>query len=296
LLGLIKSKLKHFLAVVMKLLKAFNLSESVNTVVFSGRLGNNMFQLANLIAYSIKNNSQWALPVTSRDWQRGQLTIIPLKLELFAFNYKVKTVIDNRVFLNFHSNNFNYSRHPKYLKYFNVSFDGHFQSYKYFDHIKFDLQNLYFAPNPVLKEYLINFEVIEKSVGIHVRRGDYLELKDFHQILDMNYFKKSIDLMERSIGQLLKIYIFSDDLEWCIENFKDSRCIFHEGNSETDFFLMTKMKNLIISNSSFSWWAAYLNCNNGIIHYPKHWFGPKNVHLETSDLFLPNWIEVDNLS
>ena len=54
---------------------------------------------------------------------------------------------------------------------------------------------------------------------------------------------------------------------------------------------MSKMKNLILSNSTFAWWGAYLNQNNGIIVAPDPWFGPDNANINTKDLYCPNWIK-----
>ena len=53
---------------------------------------------------------------------------------------------------------------------------------------------------------------------------------------------------------------------------------------------MSKISNNIIANSSFSWWAAWLNTNeNKSIIAPKVWFGPKNAHLSRKDLTPEEW-------
>ncbi len=52
---------------------------------------------------------------------------------------------------------------------------------------------------------------------------------------------------------------------------------------------MSKLKHLILSNSTFAWWGAYLNQNNGIILAPDPWFGPNNADKNTSGLYYPTW-------
>jgi hypothetical protein len=59
-------------------------------------------------------------------------------------------------------------------------------------------------------------------------------------------------------------------------------------------FLMSKMKNLILSNSTFAWWGAYLNQNDGIIIVPDPWFGPNYSGKNTNDLYYPKWIKFNH--
>jgi hypothetical protein len=55
--------------------------------------------------------------------------------------------------------------------------------------------------------------------------------------------------------------------------------------------MMSCCKHNIIANSTFSWWAAYFNQNSDkIVCYPEKWFGTKNAHLDTSDLFPDDWV------
>jgi predicted amidohydrolase YtcJ len=87
--------------------------------------------------------------------------------------------------------------------------------------------------------------------------------------------------------------VFSDDVGWCRENFRMDRTHFVEGNLDVvDMFLMSKCKHNIIANSSFSWWASYLNRNpDKKVIAPKNWFGPL-MNKGVEDLYLNNWILV----
>ena len=82
---------------------------------------------------------------------------------------------------------------------------------------------------------------------------------------------------------------FSDDLNWCKENFKGDKYIFVEtGNPYYDLYLMSKFQNHIIANSSFSWWGSWLSESKKTIA-PLNWFGPL-LNKNTSDVYCDNWI------
>lgn len=94
-------------------------------------------------------------------------------------------------------------------------------------------------------------------VSIHVRRGDYLT-NNFHTVLtDTGYYEKAIKLFPSK-----SFLIFSDDPEWCKINFTGKEFQIIEGQNEVDDLnMMAGCEHNIIANSSFSWWAAYLNKN-----------------------------------
>ena len=89
--------------------------------------------------------------------------------------------------------------------------------------------------------------------------------------------------------------IFTDDPKYALENelFSDDRFIVSEGNSSYhDLFMMTQCEDFIISNSTFSWWGAWL-ADKGEVVAPKKWFGPNNSHKSTEDLYPEHWTIID---
>lgn len=135
----------------------------------------------------------------------------------------------------------------------------------------------------------------EESVGIHVRRGDYIYLPSFMGICDIDYYKNAIERILED-GRKHIFYIFSNDMGWCEENIKplvgDNQMVMvthNTGiNSCWDMHLMTHCKDLIIANSSFSWWGAFLNGRGGRVIAPSKW-----VNREAEfDVWLPEWIRV----
>ena len=138
-----------------------------------------------------------------------------------------------------------------------------------------------------IKEFFNYNGLLDKPItSVHVRRGDYINLSNFHTICDIQYFKTAIDI----IGDSYFVFV-SDDMEWVKQTFNDNGYIFPAFNDELlDLTLMTLCDNNIISNSSFSWWGAYLNkTDNKRIIAPKKWFGPSGPK-DTQDLIPEGWV------
>ena len=170
----------------------------------------------------------------------------------------------------------------------NLKITGYFQSEKYFEH-----NRDYILKKLNVKELKANtkekYGDFSDYTSIHVRRGDYLKLSEYHYNLTMDYYKQCISSFDTEKEKFL---IFSNDIEWCKDNFKFlknvqfSRC---EEDWE-DIVLMSTCKNNIIANSSFSWWGAWLNENsNKKVIAPSKWFGPKFSHKSTQDLIPASW-------
>lgn len=159
--------------------------------------------------------------------------------------------------------------------------DGYWQNYQYFKNIKSILQHE-LIPNHQLDEKNQVLERIIKqnqSVCLHVRRGDYVSNPlSIHRILDLNYYQGAINYIRKRISNPF-FYIFSDDPEWCKENFllDNTKTTFVEHNIGTqsykDLELMKFCKHFIIANSTFSWWSAWLGANkSSIVIAPSQWF------------------------
>lgn len=183
----------------------------------------------------------------------------------------------------------------------NTYLDGYWQSPKYFEGIK-DLLLEDFSFAEKLPDDLVSAAAEiqnSNSVCLHVRRGDYVSLPQVNQhfvVTGNEYFSNAVSKIS-AIEKDIKIYVFSDDIEWCVGNFRfDFPAVFveHEypGKKLSDYFhLMRLCRHYIISNSSFTWWAAWLNQNaDKIVITPKNWFNDPNV--STSDLIPDSWIKI----
>ena len=171
--------------------------------------------------------------------------------------------------------------------------NGYWQNELYFSNIRELLLGELSPINSMNDLGYAYLESIEKSnsVSLHVRRGDYLNLKNIG-VLGVDYYTKAVDYIRQNVENPT-FYIFSDDLEWCKDSlgFLDN-CIYVDRTQTEieDLKLMSFCRHNIIANSSFSWWGAWLNQNpNKIVIAPKGWLLNDTG---SSNVILSDWVKV----
>jgi hypothetical protein len=170
---------------------------------------------------------------------------------------------------------------------------GYYQTEKYFKEIRESILG-YFSFRPEIvnsaslywKDSIENFLSGSICVSIHVRRGDYTLYPNHHPTCSKDYYDRAISLFSPET----KFLIFSDDIEWCRENFNSPR--FHvvdSGSPYVDLKLISMCDHHINANSSFSWWGSWLNLKeNKRVICPKNWFGP-SINKDTKDVYCEGW-------
>ncbi len=191
--------------------------------------------------------------------------------------------------------------HKEFLSYpENTYLDGFWQSENYFKPIESILVNDFVLKDPLNKENKDWLKKIEncESVSVHIRRGDYItnaNSQSHHGSCDLNYYKKGIEYIKEK-HRSIEVFVFSDDLEWCKANLNLKETIHfvdanHKQNLHLDMFLMSHCKHNVIANSSFSWWAAWLNRNgNKTVIAPVKWFNDPAINI--NDLIPYKWIRL----
>jgi hypothetical protein len=147
-----------------------------------------------------------------------------------------------------------------------ILYDGYWQNLQYLEYQSDKIKSLFklkeidlFRNSPFINDIISH----PNSVSVHLRRGDFLS-SGYHQCLSMDYYKTAIDKMSSLVSEPL-FFIFTNDLDWAKEEFNSYRDIVFVDHSLLldsdlyDFYLMTQCKHSIIANSTFSWWAAWLN-------------------------------------
>ncbi len=176
----------------------------------------------------------------------------------------------------------------------NYYFDGYWQTDYYVSKIKNRANFLIpIDEKPLLIENYMDEITMGNSVALHVRRGDYfspLYIKRYG-VCNVNYYLKAINYIQKYIENP-KFFVFSDDLDWVSKNIDlPENTVFIKNekiNSYWYILLMSKAKHNIISNSTFSWWGAYLNDNKDkVIISPDKWM------LDTdATIALDDWVKI----
>jgi hypothetical protein len=243
--------------------------------VFCDRLGNNLFQFA--VALSISEEITICVPLIE-DYQAT------LKYsETFFKGFPILNYVPIGIPI-YEEPFYHYDKIP-YTTGTDLVIKGYFQSYRYFDRSR--VLNQFSIDENTITFIRNNYsEVISnRFTSIHVRRGDYMRMLFKHPFCGLKYYKKAIKI----IGKNENFIVVSDDIAWCKQHLKLQRVIFVENTSPIiDLYIQSLCENNIISNSSFSWWGAYLNKNGGRVVAPGLWFGFKNSQ-DISDLLLPEY-------
>lgn len=124
--------------------------------------------------------------------------------------------------------------------------------------------------------------IFEGAAAIHIRRGDYVTAPSRapHYALPLDFYLQAMDILANERG-ITRFYVFSDDIDWAKLNLParyELRFIDNSvsGSAGVDMCLMTRFSDMVISNSTFGWWAAALRENeNGLVLYPQQWVKPK---------------------
>jgi hypothetical protein len=290
-------------------------------IKLQGGLGNQMFQYAFASILAKKNKTNVVIDVSFFERVEKTPGFTPRNFELILFNnmytiaskkdfnffyqlskiHKVKRKLGlnypkiyNEPTLAFQSDAL-LIKSPVYLK-------GYFQSCKYLVSYENLIRELFSFPidtlDPINKELLIKIKSVN-TISIHIRRGDYVSDKitaEYHGSCNLDYYLEAIKLVASKSKDFTLVF-FSDDSDWVKEQFNGlsySKIVVDHNKGEDnwkDMLLMSYCNHNIIANSSFSWWAAWLNDNpKKKVIAPKNWFKTKGLNTQ---IILPEeWIKL----
>lgn len=277
----------RFLAFFVLLPVSFWADRPYVTCQLEGQLGNQLFEIAATLAYAWDNDVQPLFPDLNRtDWN------IPYNKERMLFRLD-NSELPQPSQHTYHHHYFDSTSIPYFP---DLYLRGYFQHWKLFDHHRDKLLEV-FAPSDAIEAYLntkyADLITHPQTVAIHVRtQSPWVHYESGSFFVGLDYFLRAMKLFPENT----LFVIFSDRINWCKEHLSNAakNMVFIEGNDHIEeLFLMSKMKHFIISNSSYSWWAAYLSINpDKTVVTPKYWFHPKK-HPNLESVNMPSWTVLD---
>ncbi len=277
-------------------------------VDITGGLGNQMFQYAIGRSLSIKSGEELLLNTSYYD--RHLVGHTPRRFELpIFFNISARKSPLDRITIQvgrrklykyyflrkrlrrfYEQTPFRYDHAIEDVRY-PARLSGYWQCPKYFRGIEPVIRRDFAFKNISVRNRKIAKQIeSESSVSIHIRRTDYL-VPGRDWICDLDYFRRALSQLVSLWGRELTCYIFSDDLAWVKTSFcPEFKTVFVDWNSGIesgyDMWLMSQCQHNIISNSTFSWWGAWLNNRpDKIVIGPRKWTHDEN----NAEIMPPNW-------
>lgn len=282
-------------------------------IKLKGGLGNQMFQYAAARQLSVLHNVELKIDLSFLEKDPTDYTKRHFELDIFKIKASIANLEETTRLKNKNIKNIITGKYVKELKLtpFRIRpyskndcyVSGFWQSPTYFSNIKKLLKKEFELKEAVYDSY--NSNIISKisesnSVSVHFRRGDYVtnnRTNLSHGVCSMEYYQKAVNYIAKRISNPT-LFIFSDDISWVKDNFSTiyPTVFVEQENYSThiDFHLMSMCKHNIIANSSYSWWAAWLNKNsNKIVVAPRMWYKNKWKQISIAKDFIPKqWIKI----
>jgi pterin-4a-carbinolamine dehydratase len=307
------------------------MSSTVSTEIMGG-LGNQLFQIINVIAYSLRHNIPFYFPNEPIKHGERKKTYwhTPLLQTLKPF------IRDPAPSLNYNERQFHYQALPP-PPLSPIKFFGYFQSYKYFQDQQEEVYKfIHFRENQQAmrektQQKSSHYDDYANTIAIHFRVGDYKNLPNHHPLMTLEYYTAALtQLLEDTQNQNQEqtqtqtqsptpyniLYFCEEADQDYIQTqmilplktnplFKNKigsyQCINHKLEDWEQLLVMSLCQKHIIANSTFSWWGAYLSEEtqhknsiiNSQVYYPATWFGSAMGNKNMSDMFPSHWHKIN---
>lgn len=259
---------------------------SFNRLGNHGHLGNQMFQYAAIKSLAIKHNRNYLI-APPEIFGKYYYTTLRSSID-DCFNIECERGLTNFPVhheKHFHFDEETYENPPEN----DVDLLGFFQSDKWFKHIDSQIKKDFkFKPEYFDSSSEVRDNLGKEIIGIHIRRTDFVTNNN-HVSQSMDFYDRALQLLPQNI----EVLIFSDEPQWCKNQklFKSDRFLVSETmDPYVDLCLMTKCDYIIMANSTYSWWGAWLSNAKKIIA-PSIW-NPDSNPINTKDIYCDNWIKL----
>lgn len=263
------------------------------TLFLNGGLGNQLFQWAMGYARSRELETRLCLNVSNLPKNGLELNSFNLPeysiSRKFHGSYKIENKFLKRIWMlptlrrNYYEKEFGYQ--SDVLKKKLTNFHGYFQSTEYFsNYFQEIIQFLKFPVNPSSRflSYLDFFQH-NNVLALHIRRGDYLGLDNYHGVLPTSYYSEALKELR---AEDYVVVVFSNDIDFCRDHFPSSYIFI--GPSELpsaaeNLVLMSSARAIIGANSTLSFWSALImDASPNLKVFPDPWF--KTLSVDTTNL------------
>lgn len=260
-----------------------------------GRLGNQIFQVASAIGVAESRDLCWFFTVGIMDSSVRRLFDIPARNETF----EGLLIVHNEERQDFYEITLPKLQHGKHHDLY-----GYFQSPEYFEHSSATLTSIFRPRLSIVKEVEATLPVVklQNTVAIHVRRGDYVQLSQYN-LLGVQYYQEAVSRIEGATSAV----VVSDDINWCKTNMEHTlsalgytTIVYSPFEDDIyDFVVLYLAQHLVMSASSFSWWAAYLKSltkpqqqQSGKVIAPDTWYNSTGnlAYLNRKSFYHSSWI------
>jgi hypothetical protein len=283
-----------------------------------GGLGNQLFQIFALLAYSIQYKVKAVFVyeeiVTGRITYWGSFF---KNLTIFTTKFAPNNITNEEIMSlpKFQEPGFEYRAFPEFQD--SVFIQGYFQSYKYFETYKdqiYGLLKLDSLKESVIKDHSGYFGHDITTISMHFRLGDYKQKRYYHPVMKYDYYESSLrHILEKiTIDSDTKIRVLyfceaEDNIFVSNMRIRPLQSVFpnvefmkvdDQIEDWKQLLIMSNSEHFIMANSTFSWWGAYLNSSmEKIVCYPSKWFGEYYEHnYKCDDLMPDSWTRIEATS
>lgn len=238
-----------------------------STLGNEGNLGNNLFQIHSVLGLGKKFGNEVAFPANWRyGW--GCFENIPPLYDTLPENF----------FIKIKEKHFHYDIEQWEGAAFDADIEGWLQSEKYFDEVLRFKQSF-------INKVSAKYPTTRPTIGISVRRGDYVDNPNYH-LPPISFYLGALLQLDYKNSDIL---VFSDDIAYCRIHFNLPNVRFVSEPPLEQLALMSTIDTLIIANSTFSWWGAYLGKEKKVIRPKKHFKGKLLRNSDPKDFWPESW-------
>lgn len=246
-----------------------------------GTLGSQMFQIAAGYAFSKRHNRRLALPGVSE----GQK---PFQYFDTYFHQLAKHISPRVAGERYFEPMYSYWEIPDYA----LDIYGYFQSSKYFTDVSGEIRTVFDLPNDIKSEV----ETVWASVLAAKENGIVLDMRvSAHGFLTQDYYERGIAAIRAAVGDATApIFVFSEDVAW-ITNLPWLKelgvTVVNETNEVAALYVMSQFRRFVLSNTAYSWWAAWLSRDTEHVIVPDQWNRPRDPQ-DFKDVYEAGWTRI----